>query len=270
MPGAAALVATLIVCAPAVHRVLAQSFEGLQSPETETFLAKAPIVKLGQTLGGVTRSQQAILELDGVRHFAVWKTIDEKKSGVTNLGRATEIGFQDSWKTEIPAYELDKLIGLKMVPPSVPRIYRSRRGSLTAWVELGMPEAERLNKGLRPPDPERWSRNMANVLLFDNLIYNVDRHANNLYITKNWDIILIDHSRSFRPHGELRTEAELRRFSRSLLAALEKLDRPTLEAKMSDFLDRYQIDGLLARRDKIVARAKRLAQERGEEAVLFP
>lgn len=268
--GAAALMAALVVCALGAHSLLAQPFEGWQSAETERFLAEAPIARLGQTLGGVTRSRQAILELDGVTRFAVWKTIDQTRSGVASLGRASEIGFQDSWKTEIPAYELDKLIGLKMVPASVPRTYGGTHGALTAWVDLGMPEAERLKKQLPPPDSEAWSRNMANVRLFDNLIYNVDRHANNIYITKTWDIILIDHSRSFRPHSELLTGNELRRFSRSLLAALEKLEHATLREKMSKYLDRYQIEAVLARRDKIVARARRLVQEQGEAAVLFP
>ena len=200
----------------------------------------------------------------------MWKTIDETRSGVASLGRASEIGFQDSWKTEIPAYELDKLIGLKMVPASVARTHQGRQGALTAWVDLGMPEAERLKKQLPPPDSEDWSRKMANVRLFDSLIYNVDRHANNIYITKSWDIILIDHSRSFRPHSELLKENELRRFSRSLLAALETLDRATLIEKMSKFLDRYQIDAVLARRDQIVARARRLVEQQGEATVLFP
>ena len=268
--GAATLMAAVVVCALGAHSLLAQPFEGWQSPETERFLAEAPIARLGQTLGGVTRSRQAILELNGVTRFAVWKTIDQTRSGVTSLGKASEIGFQDTWKTEIPAYELDKLIGLKMVPASVPRTYGGRQGALTAWVDLGMPEAERLKKQLLPPDSEGWSRKMANVRLFDNLIYNVDRHANNIYITKTWDIILIDHSRSFRPHSELLTASEIRRFSRSLLAALEKLDRATLAEKMSKYLDRYQIDAVLARRDQIVARARRLVQEQGEAAVLFP
>jgi hypothetical protein len=269
---AAALLAVLVLAAPAARRVLAQSFgDALQAADTEQFLATAPIVRLGETLGGVTRSRQAILELKGVTRFAVWKTIDEKRTGVTSLGRAgAEIGFQDSWRTEVPAYELDKLLGLKMVPATVARRYRNTQGALTAWVDLGMPEAERLRQGIAPPDSEKWSRNMANVRLFDNLIYNVDRHANNIYITKNWDIILIDHSRSFRTHHELRTENELRRFSRSLLAALDTLDKATLDEKMAKYIDRYQIEAVLARRDAIVARARRLVQEQGEAAVLFP
>ena len=86
-----------------------------------------------------------------------------------------------------------------MVPAAVARTYRNAEGALIAWVDLGMSEAERLKKQLTPPDSAAWSQNMANVQLFDNLIYNVDRHSNNIWITKNWDIILIDHSRSFRP-----------------------------------------------------------------------
>jgi hypothetical protein len=271
LPVAAAAVAAVLLCGPVAQHLLAQSFDRLQSAEIERFLAKAPIVRLGETLGGVTRSRQAVLQLEGVSHYAVWKTIDQLRTGVTSLGRSgSEINFRDTWKTEIPAYELDKLLGLNMVPVAVARTYRNTEGALIAWVDLGMSEAERLKKQLAPPDSAAWSQNMANVRVFDNLIYNVDRHSNNIWITKNWDIILIDHSRSFRPHEELQTETELRRFSRSLLAALEKLDRATLEAKMSKFIDRYQIEAVLTRRDKIVARARRLVQEQGEAAVLFP
>jgi hypothetical protein len=268
---AAALVAIVLVCHPIAHRVLAQSFgDQLQAPETERFLHDGKILKLGETLGGVTRSRQATLEFNGQTRFAVWKTIDQKRTGVTKLGAAGyEINFQDTWKNEVPAYELDKLLGLGMVPATVSRRYQNAEGALTAWVDLGMSEAERLQKQLRPPDSAAWSRKMANVTLFDNLIYNIDRHANNIYITANWDIILIDHSRSFRSFSELRTESDLRRFSRSILAALERIDHATLDEKMSKYLDGGQIDALMARREAILARARRLVREQGEAAVLF-
>jgi hypothetical protein len=270
LPGAAAVVAAVLLCGPVEHGLLAQSFDKLQSAEIEKFLLDAPI-RLGKTLGGVTRSRQAILELDGVSHFAVWKTIDDKRTGVTSLGRgASEINFRDTWKTEIPAYELDKLLGLNMVPAAVARTFDNTEGALIAWVDLGMSEADRLKKQLIPPNPAGWSQNMAKVQLFDNLIYNIDRHSNNIYITNNWDVILIDHSRSFRPFNELRTESELRRFSKSLLAALEKLDRATLDKRMSKYLEGPQIEALLKRRDAILARARRLVEEQGEAAVLFP
>ena len=87
LPGAVAAVALVLVCGPVAHRLLAHSFDKLQSAEIERFLAEAPI-QLGETLGGVTRSRKAILQLNGETHFAVWKTIDEKRTGVTSLGRA--------------------------------------------------------------------------------------------------------------------------------------------------------------------------------------
>jgi hypothetical protein len=268
--GPIAAAVLIVVCGPTVHRLLAQSFESLQSPESERFLAEAPM-RLGKTLGGVTRSRQAILELNGVSHFAVWKTIDDVRKGVTNLGRGGyEINFRDTWKNEVPAYELDKALGLKMVPVAVSRKFQNKEGALIAWVDLGMSEAERLKKQLIPPNPADWSQKMANVQLFDNLIYNIDRHSNNIYITKDWNVILIDHSRAFRSFNELRTENELRRFSKSLLASLEKLDRDSFHKKVSKFLDGSQLDALFARRDAILARARRMVQEQGEAAVLFP
>ena len=268
--GATAAVASLLVCGPAVHRLVAQSFDSLQSPETERFLIEAPM-KLGETLGGVTRSRKATLALNGVSHFAVWKTIDDNRKGVTNLGQGGyEINFRDTWKNEVPAYELDKMLGLKMVPVAVSRTFQNKEGALIAWVDLGMSEGERLKKQLIPPNPADWSQKMANVQLFDNLIYNIDRHVNNIYITKDWNVILIDHSRAFRSFNELRAENDLRRFSKSLLEGLEKLDRPTVQKKMSKYLEGGQIDALFARRDAILARARRLVKEQGEAAVLFP
>src|SRR4029450_11667287 len=136
--GVTAAVASLLVCGPAVEWLLAQSFDTLQSPETERLLAEAPI-RLGKTLGGVTRSRQAILELNGVSRFAVWKTIDDNRKGVTNLCRG--------------GYEVNKLLGLKMVPVAVSRTYRNTEGALIAWVDLGMSEADRLRKQVIPPNP---------------------------------------------------------------------------------------------------------------------
>ena len=271
-PLSATAVAAILAWCLVAPGLSAQSFgTAIQTAETERFLTDAPIVRLGKTLGGVTFSRQAILELDGVTRFGIWKTIDDKKVGYTEFaGGRGEMNFQDSWRTEIPAYELDKLLGLNMVPATVARTYNGVNGSLQAWVDLGMSEAERLRKKIAAPDSEAWNRQMYNVRVFDNLIFNTDRHTNNIWVRKDWTIVLIDHSRSFRPFPQLRTESDLRRFSRSVLAALEKLDRAAIDAKMSKYLDRYQIEALLARRDLIVARARRLASEQGEAAVLFP
>jgi hypothetical protein len=255
----------------AVERETLQAFNPFQGESVEQFLTQAKFARLGRILGGVTRPREVFLEFDGLTRSAVWKTIDVQKAGLTQLDRGqVEIDFQDSWRTEIPAYELDKLLGLGMVPVTVERIHNGQRGSLQAWVEFVMSEADRVKKKIQVPDVEAWNEQIFKVRMFDNLIYNTDRHLNNIWITKDWKVILIDHSRTFRRFGELRDEKALTRFSRLLLAAMEKLDEPTLKERLGRYLNPYQIRGILQRRDRIVALAQKRAAEKGEAAVLFP
>ena len=78
----------------------------------------------------MTRPQRATLELDGVERFGVFKTIDEKKAGISQFKGGSEMNFQDSWKCEIPAYTIDLMIGLRLVPATVERSINGQTGSL--------------------------------------------------------------------------------------------------------------------------------------------
>src|SRR5262249_25170123 len=142
-----------------------------------------------------------------------------------------EMDFQDSYRTEIAAYEVDKLIGLGMVPATVERKLDGKSGSAQFWVDSMMDESARIAKDLQPPDTKRWVELQAKVQIFDNLIYNVDRNRGNLLITKDWEIILIDHSRSFRPWARLKEPDNLVRFSKSLLEGLSNLNEKNLKEK---------------------------------------
>ena len=86
----------------------------IQGTEVEEFLARANISGMKDIPEGVTLPKKASLELNGVKHFAVWKTIDQGPVMQKQLDRGVELQFQDSWRTEVAAYELDKLIGLGM------------------------------------------------------------------------------------------------------------------------------------------------------------
>ena len=110
---------------------------------------------------------------------------------------------------------------------------------------------------------------MAKIRLFDNLIYNTDRHLDNLLITEDWKIRLIDHSRTFRPFNELKNPKTLTTFSRSVLAKMETLNEAMLKEHLGKYLSPYQIQGLLKRRDAILALSKKLVTEKGAGAVLY-
>lgn len=265
------LVYLLAISLLAWNGLLAQeTAEVFQGEAVEQFLLRARMTAIREIGQGVTLPRRATLELEGVTHFAAFKTIDESKTGFTPLQRGGEINFQDSWRTEIPAYEVDRIIGLGMVPATVERELVGKRGSLQFWVESMMPEAERVKKGVRVPDAEAWNRLSFKVRLFDNLIYNTDRHLNNILVTKDFQVRLIDHSRSFRPFDTLQQPKDLTRFSRSLLEGIQKLEEKDLTARVGRHLTRYQIGSLLKRRDAILALARSLVAQKGEAAVLYP
>ena len=246
----------------------AQTSQVIQGAEIEDFLTRAKIVAMKDIGEGVTLPKKATLELDGVRHFAVFKTIDETAK-VKQLDRGIELEFQDSWKTEVAAYEMDKLLGLGMIPATVERVYDGKHGSMQFWVESKMSEAERVKRKLQPPLAFEWDEQIARLRLFDNLIYNTDRHMNNLLITEDWKIRLIDHSRTFRPFDQVKDPKVLTRFSRSLLEKMEQLNEPTLTEHLGKYLTPYQIQGLLKRRDAIMAISKKMVAEKGAGAVLY-
>jgi len=242
-----------------------------QGDAAEQFLTKARIVKMQSLSVGVTAPKKATLELNGVTHLAAFKTVDIYTPGLTQLGNGqVEVDFTDTWKTEIAAYLVDRIIGLELVPATVQRRYDGKDGSMQWWVESEMEEGDRLKNRITPPDMNAWNRQQFTMLLFDNLIYNTDRNLGNILLTKDFEVRLIDHSRSFRPFGGLKPNNGLTRFSRTLLAGLEKLERQDLQKKTGKYLSGRQITFLLQRRDAILALAKKTVAEKGEAAVLYP
>jgi hypothetical protein len=243
---------------------------GFQDPAAEQFLLQGKITEVRELGEGVTRPRKVTLERDGLIHNAVFKWIDERRQGVYRLADGTEeVGFQDTWQTEVAAYRIDRLIGLGMVPATVERRVQGDEGSLQWWVDAAMSEEDRLEEKRNPPDLEAWNRQRLNVWLFDELISNVDRHLSNLLITSDFRIRLIDHSRSFRENQDLRHPERLTAFSQTLLDGLERLTKDGLEAEVGRYLSNAQIERLLARRDAILELARRRIAERGEDVVFY-
>src|SRR5207244_5240402 len=106
-------------------------------------------------------------------------------------------------------------------------------------------------------------------LLFAYIFYNTFLHLDNLLITADWKIRLIDHPRTFRPFNELKNPKTLTTFSRAVLAKMETLNEPMLKEHLGKYLSPYQIQGLLKRRDAILALSKKLVAEKGAGAVLY-
>jgi len=236
----------------------------------EAFLLQGKIVRDRSAGEGLTGSRRVTLRRGEVEHDAHVQTHDEYKA-LVRFPSGTQLDFRDTWRNNVAAYRLDRLLGLGMVPTTVVRDYVNERGAWTWWVDdVIMDEKERYLSHKAPPDPVLWNRQIFVVRLFDQLIYNFDRTLENLLIDSHWRVWMIDHTRAFKIFKDLREPKDLApTCERHLLAALRTLDKPTLEKVMDDLLDGTQIDGLLARRDTIVRHYDDEIAKLGEDAVLY-
>jgi hypothetical protein len=224
----------------------------LSRAEMETFLRQARIVRTRPVSKGITGTQRATLTDGVLTHDASIQTIDESRREF-QTNRGVELNFRDTWRFNVAAYLLDKLLGLGMIPPTVERPYRGLDASFTWWVDdVLMDEGERLKRRVRPPDLWSWNDQMWIVRVFDQLIYNTDRNVGNLLIDRAWRLWMIDHTRAFRWHRTIRSPENLVRCDRELLERLRALDEATLERELGRYLGPREIDGILARRDLIV------------------
>ena len=201
---------------------------------------------------------------------AVWKTIDVHTLGQQRMEQGWEFDFRDSWRSEVAAYELDKLLGLGLVPPTVERHVDNHAGSLQLWVEQAVTEDERRRRNLQPPHVVHWNNQLHNVRLLHQLEYNTDfQNVRNVLIDPAFRVYAIDNSRAFRIQRTLLAPNDLVCFSRTVLERLRALDLPSLQQHLGPWLDKTQLEGLLARRDAILAIVERRVKEKGEGAVLF-
>lgn len=244
---------------------------GMSRAEVEAFLRSAPVVDRADVPIGVTRPERLVLDDGDTRLGAAFKIIDKYKDKLLLPGKPPEFGFKDSYKNEIAAYELDKLLGLGMVPPTVERKIGLHTGSVQLWLPDVMSEDDRRDKGIVPPDAEAWNRQMFKIRLFHNLIWDTDyNNVSNVLVSKDFRLYIIDSSRAFRRHKKLQGADDLERFSRSLLERLRALDRARLDEHLGPWLDPKQIKALLARRDLILKLADERVAKHGEAAVLYP
>ncbi len=268
---ACAILLTLGVQTPAAETTPAWGLP-LDGQEAEAFLKNAKIISIRKLKSkAVTRPRKIELSDGEQTHFAVFKTIDDYYPKREFADGQVELQFSDSYEYEIAAYELDKLLGLGIVPPAVERRIKGDEGALSFWVDGAMTEWDRLMvKKIHPPDMIAWNHQMYTIRVFLQLIYDTDfNNLNNLLVTPDWKVYSIDASRAFRTYKELRREESLQHFSRPLLAALQDLTFEELKAKLKKWLSKKQIEAVLARRTLILELAERRVAEHGEENVLY-
>ncbi len=235
-----------------------------QPEACERLLRTARVGSKQKLAEGITGSERVELQAGPTRVRAVFKTVDSTIEGEESLGSEIVTAWRDSWKHEVAAYELDKLLGLRLVPTVVERKLGGKRGSLQLWVERSL---ARFGLGPVPPEPRTAEDGMHAARMLDYLIYNRDRHVRNLLFGADWRPIAIDNSMSFQAFA--RPFRPLYRFPRGAALQLDGLDAGALRTALGRYLARDEMAGLVKRCDHLRAMIKALRAERGDEKTLF-
>lgn len=217
-----------------------------RAQEIEQHLKSAEIIQIEDINVGVTKPRRARLAPGGPVDAFAWKAIRPARYG----------GYWESYKSEIAAYELDKLLGLGMIPPTVERRVKGEIGAAVLWVmptrsfkDLGGVPGQQGVKG--PPSAEvpRWMLQLTRAKMFDNLIANIDPNLGNWLVDPQWNLILIDHTRAFTTTKNL--YHQLAQIDTELWNKMKALDESSLTAALGDWLDRSAIRAIVERRDKM-------------------
>jgi hypothetical protein len=252
---------------------------GEQAPPTDqqlVFLKNAKVVESRPIGKGVTGALRLTLSDGRLTHDAAFQSVDEKSSArdiQEGRKRAGELRFVDSYRYNIAAWELSRLLALdEMMPATVERRHNGAVGALSWWVDdVLMDEAERERTNAGPPGGGMVAmvRARQRMFVFAELLYDTDRNKGNVIYTRDWRVVMLDFTRAFRTHPTLRRPEALAACDRNLLARLRALTKQDVTGAAGSQLTASEVDAMMKRRDLIVQHFDRLVKEKGEATVLY-
>ena len=231
-----------------------------RAAEIEDYLRTVPIQKMEALSVGVTKPMRAFLPEGGPSKYLVWKAIQP--------GRYNS--YWESYKSEIAGYELDKLLALNMVPPTVEKTHRGERGAAIMWVspaksfkDLGVTTAP-----TAPPQYQAaWNRQIVKAKMFHNLINNIDPNLGNWLVDPAWNLVLIDFSRCFTNGSQM--SHVLTRVDEDLWNRFKALTEASLTPALGAYIGKGEIRSIIQRRDKMAQNIEKLVKEHGEAHVFM-
>ncbi len=235
--------------------------------QREQFLTTAQITGRKTVGTGITHTTRITLSDGRMKHDAHVQTIDIFKP-VYRTKEFVEKNFRDSYKFNIAAYRVAKMLKLDMLPPCVYREVAGHPASVCWWVDnVQFDELTRREKKIEPPDAEDWTKQLNLVRVFDQLIDNTDRNQTNLLIDTEWNLWMIDHSRAFRVTMVLRKPEVLKRVSRQMIESMRALTLEQCNAELKPYVTDDEIRTMLVRRDLLLKYFADEVADKGVDAV---
>lgn len=204
------------------------------------FLANAPVVSVHPDEdAGRTEPWMVILDDGNIRHKAIFKHID----------RPRPHPLPDSYRYELSAYRLHRLLGLDFIPPTTVRTLENRTGSLQLYMEDCVPLEEAGKDESVKISMKEIEERIQDIVVFDALTYCGCRHSKDiLYQLSSGNIYRVDYSEAFEPRRSLPSECSIKGCSQALWEKLESISDYEIRRVMEACLNEQEIDALLMRR----------------------
>src|SRR5215213_3347041 len=173
------VILAILIPIVAVRPSVAQDIPAVSGPaftidEMEGLLLKGRIADRKGSPRGVTDAYRVTLS-DGHRmHDAQVQNVDIFRDRFEVTPKYTEFNFRDTYRYNVAAYRLARLIGLDNVPMSVSRMVDAKQAAVTWWIDdVAMNEGARLKMSARDrlgPNPSRTNAYIHILRVFDELI----------------------------------------------------------------------------------------------------
>lgn len=256
--------------APAQAQTAASVPAPLDRAAQAAFLTDARIIASRQLSSGVTSPYRLTLSDGIVTHDAAFQSVNERRSQADFGQRGVEYNFIDSHHFNLAAYTIAGMLRLDtMMPVTVHRSWNGRDGTLTWWIDDAMDERTRRKEKKEAPNRLAWAQQIYKMRVFAALVGDTDRNLGNILITPDWRMWMIDFTRAFRLHGDIKYPTDLPQIDRTVLARLRALDAQTVQAQTAHCLSEFEVRAMMKRRDALVAHFDALVASKGQSLVLY-
>jgi hypothetical protein len=226
--------------------------------EIEEYLKSAPVVEIEELKIGVTRPKRVRLAPGGPVEYMAFK----------NVPPGRKEGYWESYKSEIAAYELDKVLGLDMVPPTVEKRVKGDLGAAVMWCSPTKSFKD-LGGVPKPPGPKvaSWIRQLVRAKMFDNLIGNKDPNLGNWLVDPAWNLLLIDHSRAFTSEQTLYHKT-MDNIDGELWDRMKALTPEDVTPMLQPLIGKQAIGAMFERRKRMQQQFDKLIAEKGQGVII--
>ena len=211
------------------------------------FLDTAKVTTVKKIATGINGALKVRLEKNGVVAHGVFRTVARSAIRERSHGAPS---VRDHYLFEKAAFDLARRLEIDSVPATVVRKVDGKQGTLQLWIENAVGGTDLLFVEDRPTWHE-LTEQRREMRLFDELVYNFDRHLQNVLVDESGHVWLIDHTRTFPAAARLQNPDDVD-YDPEFATRLRSLSATELRKTVKPYLKAHELHALLVRRKTLL------------------